>query len=98
MMILKVLSGTEDHGYGIVRRIRDRSGEVLNVEEGSLYPALHRLEKRGLLRSRWERSESNRRAKFYSLTPAGRRRFKSETERWNHIAMAMTTALETQGI
>jgi transcriptional regulator len=89
MMILKVLAGGEDHGYGIVRRIREQSRDVLQVEEGSLYPALHRLEQRGLLRSRWERSEQNRRAKFYRLTPRGRARLAAEAERWRQMSQAV---------
>ena len=96
MMILKVLSGDEEHGYGIMRRIRERSREVLSVEEGSLYPALHRLEKRGLLRSRWERSEQNRRAKFYRLTAKGKSQLASESDRWKQLSRAVGHVMGVQ--
>jgi len=93
VMILKVISGAEAHGYEIARRIGARSSEVLRVEEGSLYPALHRLEKRGLVRSRWERSELNRRAKYYRLTPEGRARLTVETKRWRQMSAAVGRVL-----
>jgi PadR family transcriptional regulator PadR len=96
MLILKVLVRGPEHGYGIVRRIRTRSDDVLSVEEGSLYPALHRLEKRGDLRSHWEQSESNRRAKYYQLTPRGRARLTAETDRWCQLAGAVDAVLEVQ--
>ena len=98
LLIMKAVSLGPEHGYGVLLRIEQITGEAMAIEQGALYPALYRLEYRGLLKSEWGMSDNNRRAKFYSLTPAGRRRFKSETERWNHIALAMTTALETQGI
>ena len=96
MMILKTVSRGEHHGYAIVQSIQEASGSVLRVEEGALYPGLHRLEVRGWLRSRWGTSENNRRAKFYRLTAAGRRRLKSDTASWNRLATAMAAALETR--
>ncbi len=95
MMILKTLATGPNHGYGIARRIRQTSEEVLRVEEGSLYPALHRLEKRGCLVSEWRRSESNRRAKYYRLTPAGRARLKTETTAWIELSTAIGRVMGT---
>ena len=89
MMILKTLSPGPNHGYGIARRIRQTSQDVLQVEEGSLYPALHRLERRGCLRSEWRRSESNRRAKYYRLTATGRARLETETAAWAQLSAAV---------
>ncbi len=89
MMILRTLSIQQNHGYGIARRIRQSSGDVLHVEEGSLYPALHRLEKRGYVRSNWQRSESNRRAKYYRLTTSGRTKLKRESARWGQLSAAI---------
>ena len=73
LMILQALKHGPEHGFGITRWIRERSGDVLNVEDGALYPALHRLVERGWIAAEWGVSENNRRARFYSLTPAGRR-------------------------
>ncbi len=95
MMILKTLAPGPYHGYGIARRIRQTSQEVLRVEEGSLYPALHLLEKRGCLVSEWRRSESNRRAKYYRLTPAGRARLKTETTAWIELSTAIGQVMGT---
>ncbi len=95
MMILKTLGPGPNHGYGVARRIRQTSREVLRVEEGSLYPALHRLEKRGSLVSEWRRSESNRRAKYYRLTPAGRARLKTETTAWIELSTAIGRVMGT---
>lgn len=89
MMILKTLSMGPNHGYGIVRRIRQTSDEVLQVEEGSLYPALHRLEKRGYVQSEWRQSENNRRAKYYALTPRGRTHLKTEAAHWAQLSTAI---------
>jgi len=94
MMILKTLSAAPNHGYGVVRRIRQVSGDVLHIEEGSLYPALHRLEKRGFLRSEWRRSESNRRAKYYRLTPKGRAQLRVETARWANLSAAIGKVMD----
>lgn len=89
MMILKTLSHGPNHGYGIARRIAQASDEVLLVEEGSLYPALHRLEKRGFLGADWKASENNRRAKYYKLTAKGRRQLVSESTRWATLSAAI---------
>lgn len=99
MMILKVLSacgGGGHHGYGIVRRIQQVSDDVLKVEEGSLYPALHRLEKRGFLDSDWRQSESNRRAKYYRLNAKGKTQLKSETANWNRLAAAIDKVMNAR--
>jgi transcriptional regulator len=101
MMILKVLStcgGAGQHGYGIVRRIQQVSGEVLQIEEGSLYPALHRLEKRGCLDSDWRQSESNRRAKYYRLNARGRAQLKAETANWNRLAGAIDKVMNAREV
>ena len=90
MLILRTLSlSGPEHGYGIVRRIQQVSEEVLQVEEGSLYPALHRLEKRGMLASHWRKSENNRRARYYEITRAGRARLKQDTEAWRNLSGAI---------
>ena len=89
MLILKTISGAKMHGYAIAQAIQKGSGEVLRVEEGALYPALHRLEVRGLLRSTWGVSENNRRAKYYSLTAAGRRTLEQQTTSWVRVAKAI---------
>jgi PadR family transcriptional regulator PadR len=93
LVILRILAGGAQHGYAVGRTIRERSEGVLAVEEGVLYPALHRLEERGLLRSKWRRSESNRRAKYYSLTPAGRRALSDELRRWREMTGAVAAVL-----
>ncbi len=89
MMVLQVLTGGSMHGYAIVRRIQQTSQDMLVVEEGSLYPALHRMERRGLIQHQWGLSELNRRAKYYRLTAAGRKRLKVEAERWDRIVDAV---------
>ncbi len=96
MLILKTLSLGPNHGYGVARRIRQTSDEVLRVEEGSLYPALHRLEKRRLLASQWQQSENNRRAKYYRLTAAGRRRLRAEAADWHRISAAIGRIMAAQ--
>jgi transcriptional regulator len=93
LLILKAVSLAPEHGYGVLLRIQQISGGALLIEQGALYPALARLEHQGLLDSEWGTSENNRRAKYYSLTAAGRRRLKSETDRWGRLALAMSTAL-----
>ena len=98
LLILKAVSLGPQHGYGVLLRIEQITGEAMAIEQGALYPALYRLEYKGLLKTEWGLSDNNRRAKFYTLTKAGRKQFKNETERWNQIALAMTTALGTQGI
>ena len=93
MLILKTLTRGSMHGYSIAEFIQQASRETLRVEEGALYPALHRLELRGLLRAEWGVSDNNRRAKFYALTAAGRRQLKQEAEGWRRLVDAMASAL-----
>ena len=94
MLILKTLSPGPSHGYAIAVSIQSVSEEVLRVEEGSLYPALHRLELDGLIDAEWGVSDNNRRAKFYSLTAAGRKQLSREKENWQRLARAIGLVLE----
>nr|AYM52786.1 transcriptional regulator PadR family [Simulacricoccus ruber] len=94
VLILKSLSWGPRHGYAVADSIRERSGEALRIEEGALYPALHRLEKRGLLAAEWGVSENNRRAKFYALTPLGRAQLRAETQQWVAYAAAVSRVLQ----
>ncbi|HEX8825044.1 MAG TPA: PadR family transcriptional regulator [Archangium sp.] len=94
VLILKSLSWGPLHGYAVAELVLERSGQELKVEEGALYPALHRLEKRGLLEAEWGVSENNRRAKFYRLTSAGRAHLRAETQAWKRYAAAVTRVLE----
>ena len=89
MLILKALSLGALHGYGIIQRIRQTSDEMLNVEQGSLYPALYRIEQKGWVSSKWETNETGRRAKFYSLTRAGRRQLEAEEASWDRLVLAI---------
>ena len=93
LLILKAISLERLHGYGVLLRIRQISGEALDVPQGSLYPALNRLEHQGLIESEWGESENRRRAKYYRLTRAGRRRFREEAAGWERLAAAMAAAL-----
>ena len=95
MLILKTLSRGPSHGYAIAVSIQSVSEEVLRVEEGSLYPALHRLELDGLIDSEWGTSENNRRAKFYRLTAPGKRKLVKEAENWQRLARAIGLIMET---
>lgn len=95
VLILKALALDGLHGLGISRRIEQISGGAFQVKPGSLFPALHRMEEAGWLSASWGESENNRRAKFYQLTPAGRRQLQDETEQWTRISSAMAQALET---
>ena len=95
MLVLKTVSRGAMHGYSIAQFIQDASRDVLRVEEDALYPALHRLEVRGLLRSEWGTSDNNRRAKFYRLTALGRRELDNEAEYWTRIASAVTRVMQT---
>ena len=95
MLILKTVARGPEHGYGIAEHIQRTSEDVLRVEEGALYPALHRLELGGLLAAEWGVSENNRRAKFYRLTAAGRRRLAEETSYWTRITAGIARVLET---
>jgi len=94
MLILRTLIRGPMHGYAIAEFIQQTSDEVLRVEEGALYPALHRLELRGLLSAEWGLSGNNRRSKFYSLTAAGRRKLAEETAYWKRMAAAITRIME----
>ena len=93
LLILKAVSLGPLHGYGVLLRIGQISGSALLIEQGALYPALFRLVRQGLLKSKWGTSENNRKAKFYELTALGRKRFRVETEGWNRLTAAMSTAL-----
>jgi transcriptional regulator len=96
LLILKAVSLGPLHGYGVLLRISQITGQALQVEQGALYPALFRLVRQGLLKANWGVSDNNRRAKFYELTAAGRKRFKAETESWNRLATAMNAALASR--
>jgi transcriptional regulator len=93
VLILKTLALEPMHGWGVAQRIQQISQEVLQIGQGSLYPALHRLEYRGWIESEWAPSENNRRAKFYSLTPAGRKQLEAELENWDRMAAAIGLVL-----
>ena len=95
MLILRTLARGRAHGYAIAESIHQRSDDVLRVEESALYPALHRLELRGLLAADWGVSENNRRARFYRLTARGRKYLEAESERWNRMAAAIARVMET---
>jgi transcriptional regulator len=96
LLILKAVSLGPLHGYGVLLRIGQISDRALLIEQGALYPALFRLVRQGLLNASWGTSENNRRAKFYELTAAGRKRLQEETEGWNRLAAAIGSALATQ--
>jgi PadR family transcriptional regulator PadR len=93
MLILKALSLGPNHGYGVLLRIEQTSKRLVSLEQGSLYPALNRLEHRGLIQSEWGTSENNRKAKFYRLTRTGRQRLAHETSRWTQMVEAVTNVL-----
>src|SRR5215475_6246408 len=95
MLVLKTLSRGPMHGFGIARSIQQISDEVLRVEEGSLYPALHRLELDGMVDSQWGQSANNRRAKYYRLTANGRKRLQQEASNWRRLAEAIARVMET---
>lgn len=94
LLILKAVSLGPLHGYGVLLRIQQISGQALVIQQGSLYPALYRLEHQGLISSEWGESDNNRKAKFYKLTTAGRLRLEEETEKWNRMAGIMGTILD----
>ena len=94
MLILKALQHEPVHGFGISVRIRQMSDEVLQVEQGSLYPALYRLKDKGWIRAEWGVSENNRRARFYELTAAGRRQLNAETDNWARVSAAINLVLK----
>jgi PadR family transcriptional regulator PadR len=95
MLILKAVSLRPLHGYGVLLRIRQISGDLLQITQGSLYPALYRLEHQGLIVAEWGQSDNGRRAKYYTVTAAGRRRLREETAGWNRLASAIAAALGT---
>jgi transcriptional regulator len=95
MLILKAVSLGPLHGYGVLLRIQQISGEQLAIQQGSLYPALFRLEHQGLLASEWGESDNKRKAKFYRLTLAGHRQFRAEADKWNRMAALMSGILST---
>ena len=93
LLILKTLGRGPMHGYGIAQRIQQISSDALRVEEGSLYPALHRIEQQGWIASEWRASETSRRAKFYRLTPAGRKQLAREAKTWGRVSSAVEKVL-----
>ena len=93
LLILRTLSLGAQHGWAISERVQQVSSDVLRIQQGSLYPALHRLERRGWIKSEWGTSENNRRAKYYELTNAGRKRLRAEEDDWNRLVTAMASAL-----
>ena len=97
MLVLRVLTAGPKHGYAIVRQIQRSSGDMLQVEEGSLYPALHRMERRGWIQSEWGLSESNRRAKYYRLTSRGRKQVRVEADRWDRLVEAVAGVMALAG-
>jgi PadR family transcriptional regulator, regulatory protein PadR len=97
LLILKTLSWGPMHGLGVLRWIEQTTGNRLQIEEGALYPALHRMEKRGWLEAEWGYTERNREAKFYRLSPAGRRQLATELAKWSHYTEAVTLVLTAEG-
>ncbi|MEO5819265.1 MAG: PadR family transcriptional regulator [Vicinamibacteraceae bacterium] len=95
LLILKAVSLKPLHGYGVLLRIRQISGEALEIPQGSLYPALYRLEHQGLIEAEWGESDNGRRAKYYTMTATGRRRLREEAAGWNRLAAAMAAVLNT---
>jgi PadR family transcriptional regulator, regulatory protein PadR len=96
LLILKAVSLGPLHGYGVLLRVQQITSGALTIEQGALYPALYRLEHKGLLDAEWGTSDNNRRARFYTLSPAGRKRLRDETQSWHHMAAAMAAALEVE--
>jgi PadR family transcriptional regulator, regulatory protein PadR len=95
LLILKILALEPQHGWGISERIQQVSSDVLSIQQGSLYPALHRLERRGWIKAKWGASENNRRAKFYELTRSGRKQLEAEESAWRKLTAAVGQVLET---
>ena len=95
LLILKTILLEPRHGWAIAKRIQQISNEVLQVQQGSLYPGLHRLEQQGWVRARWGETETGRQAKFYSLTAAGRKQLEKETESWNRLSAAIQLVVES---
>jgi transcriptional regulator len=95
LLILRTLSMAPQHGWAISERVQQVSSDVLKIQQGSLYPALHRLERRGWIKARWGLSENNRRAKYYELTRAGQKQLEVETESWRRLTTAVAQILES---
>jgi len=95
LMILRILTREQMHGWGIMQRLRDLTGDVFQVAPGSLFPALQRIEERGLASGEWGISENNRRAKYYAITPAGRKQLVAEQAHWKAITLAVARVLES---
>ena len=95
LLILKAVSLTPLHGYGVLLRINQISGDALDIQQGSLYPALYRLETQGLIEAEWGQSDNGRRAKFYTLTTDGKKRLREATAGWNRLSAAIEAALST---
>lgn len=95
LLILRTLALGAQHGWAISERVQQVSDDVLRIQQGSLYPALHRLERRGWIKAKWGTSDNNRRAKFYELTRAGRKQLEAETESWRKLASAVAQVLES---
>src|ERR1051326_1121395 len=93
LLILRTLSLDPQHGWGIAERVQQMSSEVLRIQQGSLYPALHRLERRGWIKARWGTSDNNRRARYYELTKAGRKQLETETDLWKQLTAAVNQVL-----
>lgn len=93
LLILRTLSLEPQHGWGVSERVQQMSSEVLRIQQGSLYPALHRLERRGWIKARWGTSENNRRARYYQLTKAGRKQFEAEAGLWKQLTAAVNQVL-----
>jgi len=98
ILVLKVLHGGTMHGYGIAASIQQMSDEVLRVEAGSLYPALHRMTEAGLLKSAWRKSEVGRRARFYELTSRGRRKLEADEKKWHSVSAAVVKVLSARPV
>ena len=94
LIVLRTLQSGPQHGYGIATDVRDRTGGALKVEDAALYQALHRLDRQGLVEAEWGPSDNNRRARFYTLTAAGRKRLREETEAWRRYSRAVEAVLE----
>lgn len=97
MLILRTLEPAPMHGFGITEALRERSDEILAVDEGSMYPALYRMQKRGWIRAEWGRSDNNRRAKFYALTDEGRQQLHAASRRWERFSRAVDRVMEPAG-
>jgi transcriptional regulator len=95
LLILRTLSLETQHGWAISERVQQVSSDVLRIQQGSLYPALHRLERRGWIKAKWGTSENNRRAKYYELTRVGRKQLEAETESWRKLTAAVAQVLES---